>query len=133
MATWLCNKSLIWKGFLLTLSWLGSGLTWLVGKGSAVRIGIDPIVGLGSPFSLTQDLREYLEDFSIYSLDQARNLTSCAQNYWFTAEELDLVGNCKHQWDAYTAGLEFGRIRLTEHLDTLLWSHDKYIGDLSTA
>ena len=60
VASWLCNKSfsvrgvfVIWNGFLLTLSWLGSGLTWLVGKGLAVRIGIDPIVGLGSPFSLT--------------------------------------------------------------------------------
>ena len=124
---------MIWKGFLLTLSWLGIGLTWLVGKGLAVQIGIDSIVGLGSPFSLTQDLREYLEDFSIYSLDQARNLTSCAQSYWFTAEELDLVGNWKHQWDAYTVGLEFGRIRLTEQCDTLLWSHDKYIGALSAA
>ena len=105
---------MIWKGFLLTLSWLGSGLTWLVGKGSDVQIGIDSIVGLGSPFSLTQDLREYLEDFGIYSLDQARNLTSCAQNYWFTTEGLDLVGDWKFQWDKYSAGLEFGRIRLSE-------------------
>ena len=60
VATWLRNKSfsvrgvsVIWKGFILTISWLGSGLTWLVGNGSAIRIGLDPIVGLGSPFTLS--------------------------------------------------------------------------------
>ena len=102
VATWLRNKSfsvrgvsVIWKGVLHTLSWLGSGLIWMVGNGSDIRAGIDPIIGLGSPFTLSLDLREYLEYFGITTLDQARNHTKCAQNYWFTTEGLDLVGDWK--------------------------------------
>ena len=97
LASWLRKKSftfrgvsVIWKGFLHTLSWLGNGLIWKVGNGRAIWLGLDPIVGLGSSFLLPLDLHEYLEDYGICTLDQARNLTSCAQNYWFSAADLDL-------------------------------------------
>ena len=37
--------SVIWKGFLLTLPWLGRSLAWQVGNGHDVLVGIDPILG----------------------------------------------------------------------------------------
>ena len=84
------NVSILWRGFVATLPWIGKGLIWNVGNGSAIRIGADPVVGLGSNFILPIDLREYLEDYGIVTLDHARNLTPSATNYWFTAEDLDL-------------------------------------------
>ena len=61
--SWLRKKSfttrgvsMIWKGFLLTLSWLGSGLIWKAGNGTTIRLGLDPIVGLGSSYLLPLDL-----------------------------------------------------------------------------
>ena len=85
VATWLRNKafsnrgvSMIWKDFLHTLSWFGSGLIWMVGSGKAIQVGLDSIVGLVSPFTLPLDLRDYLEDYGISMLDQARNLTKSA-------------------------------------------------------
>ena len=85
LESWLRKKSftnrgvsVIWKGFLHKLSSLGRGLIWKVGNGRAIRLGLDPIVGQGSSFLLLLDLREYLEDYGICTLDQARNLTSCA-------------------------------------------------------
>ena len=37
--------SAIWKGFFLSLPWLGRHLAWQVGNGKNVLLGIDPIVG----------------------------------------------------------------------------------------
>ena len=127
------SASVIWRGFLLTISWLGKGLIWQVGNGSSIRLGVDPIVGLGSSFLLPHDLRDYLEDYGICTLDHARNQTPFAKSYWFSVDDLDLQGDWKIIWENFTRGLEFGRIRLSEHYDSLLWSHNKYVGPLTTA
>ena len=50
-------------------------------------MGADPIVGLGYSYILSDELRLYLEDYGICSLDQAINH---ATGHWFSAEELDL-------------------------------------------
>ena len=100
MVDWLRRKrfstrdaSIIWRGFLQSLPWMGAHLSWQVGDGKNVLLGIDPIIGLHSSFSLPEDLRTYLEDMNIYTLEQARNTLHHAQNYWLTAEELDLEGS----------------------------------------
>ena len=90
-------------------------------------------MGLGSSFTLPRGLRDYLEDFGIVSLAHARNYTSNAKGYWFSAEELDLTGDWKLIWDNYIRGLEFGRIRLTDQSDMLIWSHNNYFGPLTAA
>lgn len=58
VVTWLRGKnfcfrgvSVIWKGFLLTLLWLGRSLAWQVGNDNNVLLGLDPIIGI--PDSLT--------------------------------------------------------------------------------
>ena len=124
---------MIWKGFLHTLPWLGGGLIWKVGNGRAIRLGLDPIIGQGSTFLLPLDLHEYLEDYGICTLDQAKNLTTYAHNYWFSVADLDLEGDWKTLWENYTAGMEYGRIRLSEHCDSLLWSHNQYVDVLTVA
>ena len=125
------NVSIIWRGFLSTLPWIGKGFLWNVGDGSAIRLGVDPVVGLGSSFILPRDLRVYLEDYGIVSLAQARNHTSSATGYWFTTDELDLGGEWKILWDNFIRGLEFSRIRLTDKRDSLLWSQNNYVGPLT--
>ena len=127
------NASVIWRGFLLTISWLGKGLLWQVGNGSAIRLGVDPVVGMGTSFILPRDLRDYLEDYGICTLAQARNQTSFASGYSFSAYDLDLQGEWKFHWENYIRGLEFGRIRLSDHRDSLLWSHNNYVGPLTAA
>ena len=127
------SASIIWRGFLQTIPWLGRGLIWQVGNGSAIRLGVDPIVGLGSTFLLPCDLRDYLEDYGICTLAQARNQTPFASSYWFSADDLDLQGDWKIIWENFMRGLEFGRIRLSDHYDSLLWSYKKYVGPLIAA
>ena len=103
---------MIWKGFLLTLSWVGCGLSWQVGNSEDIRVGTDLIVGTESLLVLPQDLRDYLEDYGILTLAQARNFTPGAQRFGFIAEDLDLGGEWGLLWNKFISRLEFGRIRL---------------------
>ena len=114
------NVSVIWKGFISSITWLGRGLTWHAGNGESIRVGLDPIIGMGSSFSLPCDLRDYLEDYGIISLAQARNYSPDARTYWLTAEDLDLGGEWNLLWNSYVSGLEYGRIRLKPYPDSIL-------------
>ena len=96
-------------------------------------MGADLVVGMGSSFILPRDLRDYLEDYGICTLAQARNQTPFASGYWFSAEDLDLVGEWKALWDNFIRGLDYGRIRLSDQNDSLIWSHKNYIGPLIAA
>ena len=123
----------IWKGFLKTLPWIGRGILWQVGCGSEIIIGVDPVAGMHSSFTLPAEMREYLADYGISTLDQARNHTSIADGYWFTAEELDLCAEWKSLCNSYINGLEFNRIRLKDSPDSLIWSHSNFVGQISAA
>ena len=114
------NASILWRGFVETLPWLGKGLIWNVGNGSLIRVGVDPMVGFGTNYILPVGLREYLEDYGIVTLNHARNLTTSATSYWFTAADLDLCNEWKFHWDRYIRGLEYGRILLSDQIDSLL-------------
>ena len=113
MLSWIHNKpfivtgvSIIWKGFINIISWLGRGLIWMVGDGKNIRIELDPIAGLDSCFLLPRDLCDYLEYYSITSLIHARNYSLGTPSYWLTASDLDLGGDWHHIWNNYIKGLE---------------------------
>ena len=84
--------SVIWKGFINTITWLGKGLIWMARNGESIKVGVDPILGMSTGFILPKDLRIYLEDYGIISLAQARNHSIDAMNYWLSATDLDLGG-----------------------------------------
>ena len=73
--------SLIWRGFLQSLPWLGSCLYWLVGNGNDIILGIDPIVGSQFSHLLPLELKEYLADLDIVTLVQAHNTQLDAHHY----------------------------------------------------
>ena len=73
--------SIFWKGLLQTLPWLGRCLSWHVGSGHDVLVGIDPIVGSQTPHTLPTGLREYLEDLDITTLSQAHNIMAGSHPY----------------------------------------------------
>ena len=104
-----------------TVFWVGCGLAWQVGNGEDIRIGIDPIIGTENLVVLPQGLRDYLEDYSIITLAQARNFSLGAKSYWYTAEDLDLGREWRLLWNKFISGLEFGRVRLSSQRDSLIW------------
>ena len=93
------GASMIWNGFLNTLSWLGKCLAWHVGNGQDILVGVDPIIGTHSLSDLPLGLRDYLEDFGIVSLNHAHNTLPGLHNYWYSTEDLDIVGDWKLAWD----------------------------------
>ena len=66
------GTSYIWNRFVRALSWISCYLGWKVGNGHSIRIGVDLIAGLNSDFVLPEDLRSYLEDYGITTLNDAQ-------------------------------------------------------------
>ena len=88
MVDWLRSKnfnprggSVIWRGFLQTLPYLGRGLSWQVGDGSNIHLGIDPIMEANLSLSLPPDLLNFLADLNINTLASAHNLLSGHHGY----------------------------------------------------
>ena len=138
VATWLRQMrfntrrvSIIWRGFIQNLLWLGGHLAWQVGNGIDIWIGVDLIVGNSSPYSLPAELRSFLEDLDIRTLSQAHNILPNSQHYWYTAEDLGIAGDWKDAWDAYTARLAQGGIHLTTQANSLAWDFNKKDGSLT--
>ena len=101
-------------------------------NGNDIYIGVDPIVGNSSPYSLLVELRSYLEDLDICTLSQTHNILPDSQHYWYTAEDLGVAGDWKDAWDAYTGRLAQAGIHLTTQADSLAWDFNKKDGSLTT-
>ena len=136
--TWLRGKhfnfrgaSVFWKGFLLTLPWLGKSLSRQVGCGNNVFIGIDPIIGVQDFITFPASFKEFLEDLDITSLSQAHNTLLGSHRYWYTAEDLCVAGDWKLIWDSFMRSLEIGGIHLDSQPDILLWDYNKHDGSIT--
>ena len=69
----ICDTSYFWKGFVRSLTWISRKLGWKVGNGLNIILGVDPVVGQNSSYLLSEDLREYLEDYGLLTLRDANN------------------------------------------------------------
>ena len=68
-----------WNGFIRTLTWITRLLGWRVGNGQNILLGSDPIIGMDSYHILSEELREYLLDYGLHTLWDARHL-GCGLN-----------------------------------------------------
>ena len=109
---------------------MGLHLAWQVGNGENILLGIDPIVGFRSSYSLPEDLRSYLEDLNVCSLAQARNTLS-SRSYWYTLEDLDIGGSYSTIWNNYIESLIGAGIRLSNSSDDLVWTYKKNAGSIT--
>ena len=78
-----------------------------MGNGRLGQVGIDPVVGLNQHLCLSQSLIDYLQDFGIQTLSQARigcDL-STFRSYLFSAKDLDLSGDLNLEWERYVSSL----------------------------
>ena len=79
-----------------------------MGRGDNIQIGIDPIVGMENSFILSPSLVSYLDDYGIFTLDQisVKNFANGYGVHWLSAEELELGGPWKKEWDSYIHSLK---------------------------
>ena len=54
------NMSPIWKGFMKPYHWVGQFITWKVGNGKNVLVGINPIIGLEDDHKISPYVTNYL-------------------------------------------------------------------------
>lgn len=64
------NSSYIWRGFMKILLWICSYLSWDVGCGKNVFVGVDPIAGVSGNFCLSQELRNLFSSYGLFTLNQ---------------------------------------------------------------
>ena len=123
--------SVIWRGFLQTLPWLGRELAWQVGNGENILLGIDPIVGTSNSCSFPSGLLDFLDDLEINTLARAHNTLPGTLHYWYNAEDLCITGTWKTAWDSFTNALDLGGIRLYSRADSLIWAFNKHNGSVT--
>ena len=120
------GTSYFWNGFIRTLTSITRSLGWKAGNGQSIKLGIDPIIGLESFHFLSEDLREYLRDYGIHTLQDARNegLGLNCQSYC-TPVDLELGGRWKVEWDDFINNLLQGGLRLSYQPDKLVNAQPK--------
>lgn len=142
MEGWLRKKSfsvkgtsIFWNGFIRSLLWLSCKLGWKFGNGSSIKLGIDPISSLNTSFTLSEDLRDYLMDLGICTLNQGCSRCDgvSISSYRFTVVDLNLGGRWKTKWTSYVKRLSHGGIILNEDHDSILWIHNVQNGDVSSS
>ena len=120
----------MWNGFIRVMSWITRCLGCKTGDGKLIKIGIDPIAGVSSDYTLPVDLRLYLEDYGIVTLADALNRgEGCSSSdYWISADDLELDGHWKAVWTNYIKGLMHGGIHINNHPDSLAWLYNQSSG-----
>ena len=86
------------------LSITNQAISWLVGRGIQVFVGIDPVVELSNNFILSQELIIALHEKNVYILKQVY----CAQKFgssWLRSVDLQLSENVAEEWDFCVASL----------------------------
>ena len=48
--------SIIWNSFIKNINWVKKWLSWDIGNGKHVRVGIDPLVGLNENYKLPEEI-----------------------------------------------------------------------------
>ena len=88
------GTSHMWNGFIRAMSWITRCLGWKIGNGKHIKIGLDPLAGVSSDYTLLEGLRLYLEDYGICTLSDAlnRGVATSSSDYWISADDLELAG-----------------------------------------
>ena len=137
MDVWLRQQSFkvqgtshMWNGFIRAMSWITRCLGRKIGNGKHIKIGLDPIAGVSSDYTLPEDLRLYLEDYGIVTLSDAlnRGVACTSSDYWISADDLELAGQWEDAWSNYIKGLMHGGIHISNNSDTLVWMYNKTSG-----
>jgi hypothetical protein len=101
------NASIIWKAMVIVFPLIVKNLIWKVGKGSKVQIGLDPWVGSGESFRLSEALIDKLHIIGFFVLSQVANLdfTTIWRQEWMEADMLGLDGEDAVEWGQYINAL----------------------------
>jgi len=87
------NALVVWKATMESFSIVEDGLSWHVGNGEKLRIGIDPWVGCNEGFILSREIMDSLhtQGFEFLNRIAREDLSTNWHQGWKTWEDLQLV------------------------------------------
>jgi len=118
--------SLVWRNLMTTLPIIKRWLTWKVGSGQRILLGMDPFVGGGSFYKLSDNIVSSLHSNGKFTLAHINKEAFCSN--WLTGQDLNLAGKEALEWSCFLSGLEQNAISLANKPDRLVWSWNKEDG-----
>lgn len=87
---------------------VGSWLVWKVGKGNRVRLGVDPWVGCGKNYRLSENLVNILGEKGYFTLSKVahHDCTTIWNQEWKPANVIGLIGEEATEWEGYIDSLK---------------------------
>ena len=106
---------------------LGNQLTWKIGNGDKIVLGMDPFIGRDHFYKLSGTLIFYLFSPGINMLSHIRNPLAANHDlsYWFLSSDLGLQGGLEIEWKNFIVGIKHLVIKLGEKEYRLVWSWNK--------
>ena len=97
------NTPVIWSSMMKVIHQLKKGISWNIGNGKNILIGIDPFIGdNGCPY-LPTDFIEHLAWIDMRTMDvMMRSKWAILKGgYWLNARDPGLSGKWAVKWDFY--------------------------------
>ena len=111
--------SLLWRNLITASPIIKGWLAWEVGSGNQIHVGMDPFIGGGSFYKLSDPLLYRLHQTGHYTLAHVKRSYG---RKWLTAEDIHLQNREAEEWSGFVAGLEQNAISLKDSSDRIVWS-----------
>lgn len=126
------GTSSIWVGFIKVYSWMARDLSWRVGNGKDILVGIDPILGLDDTYTLSNEVIYTIHRFEFATLSKIKRTHKREnQSYWLNALEMGFQDETAMEWDRYINKLNAVGCRLTKEKYKLIWINNSATGMLN--
>lgn len=95
-----------------------------------INVGVDPWLGGGRFFKLSQGLRDKFSDIGLTVLVDYHLIGDLSEgrHKCFIAEELELSSENEVEWNRYVAKQKYREASLSDNEDSLVWSWNKSLG-----
>lgn len=94
-----------WLCFMKVYLCLGVGLSWQVGNGKMVHLGVDSFVGGEDFYTLSHALIYDMTKRHCSRLAHAKNMMESSFSYWYSIEESSFNSNVVDEWRHFVEGL----------------------------
>jgi len=114
--------SIFWRSVCRHIHWILRGLSWQIGNGHSLCIGLDPYASLkDDSYRLPDHMVITLQNRGLDRLANIGQLSDNHNHYWLDNGDLGFTGSDCDIWDRYLGLLYRDGIRLSTNADTLIW------------
>ena len=110
------------------LSVITHSISWSVGRGILINVGMDPIIGLEDNYVLPRNLIAHLHCRNCVVLQQVWKMDNDGCYHWLSTEDLQFSGNLMIEWNNYIQRLKQAGVELSDRSDQLVWSKNERDG-----